>query len=275
MVPGIKFDPQTDPNVTGPQHLALAERILSDPNNVSGQFFAWFHFMDPHDVYMLHQEVEPWGSSGRDRYDAEVQFTDIQIGKLLEFVAAQPWASRTAIIVSSDHGEAFGEHGVYRHGFELIQELVRVPWFFSIPNVAPRRIDVPRSHVDMAATILELMGVEQGDKPVRGQSLVAEIMGRETPQPRDIVVDLPRTSDNDRRRALISGHHKIIGYADDAYFRLYDLDADPGEQHDLRKSEPETFARLAQQYREVSKGIHEEKPYACRALKGAPEGRDF
>lgn len=275
MVPGVKFDPQTDPNVTGPKHEALAEKLLSDPKNTSGQFFAWFHFMDPHDVYMTHKEVAPWGSTGRDRYDGEVTYTDMQIDRLMQFVASQPWASKTAVIVSSDHGEAFGEHGVYRHGFEVFQELVRVPWFMVIPGVQPRRIDVPRGHIDMAPTIMELMGVPQGEPAMRGKSLVAEMLGKEAPEPRDVIVDLPRTSDNDRRRALITGQYKLVGFADDSYFRLYDLQADPKEEHDLRKKEPETYARLVDRYKQMSKTIKEVHPFACRSLKGSPEGRDY
>jgi choline-sulfatase len=275
MVPGIKFDPQTDPNVTGPKHEAIAERILSDPKNTSGQFFAWFHFMDPHDVYVVHPEIPSWGKGGRDRYDGEVQFTDLQIGKLLKFVESQPWASRTAIIVSADHGEGFGEHGVYRHGFELFQELIRVPWFFVIPGVAPQRIAQPRSHIDLAPTIMELMGVAQGEPAMRGGSLVGELLGKHPAREKDVIVDLPRTSDNDRRRALISGKYKLIGYADDTYFRLYDLEADAKEEHDLRKTDPGAYGRMVERYRELSRGIKEVRPYACRALKGAPEGRDY
>jgi len=219
--------------------------------------------------------VTPWGSTGRDRYDGEVQFTDLQIKKLLDFVARQSWSSRTAVIVSADHGEAFGEHQVYRHGFELFQELVRVPWFFTIPGVQPRRISTPRSHIDMAPTILELMGVAQGEPAMRGKSLVGEMLGKESPEARDVIVDLPRTSDNDRRRALISGDYKLVGYGDDAYFRLYDLRADPKEEHDLRKKDPEAIRRLVDRYKQTSRTIKEVKPYACRSLKGSPEGRDY
>ncbi len=274
MVPGVKFDPQTDPNVTGPKHEEIAERLLGDPANTSGQFFAWFHFMDPHDVYVAHKEVPSYGHEARDRYDGEVQFTDTQLGKLLDFVARQPWASRTAIVVSADHGEGFGEHGVFRHGFEVYQELVRVPWFFVVPGIAPRRIDKPRGHIDMAPTILELMGVAQGDAPLRGRSLVGEMLGRDPAEARDVIVDLPRTSDNDRRRALISGDHKLISFGDDAYFRLYDLKEDPGERNDLRKKDTQTLSRMVERYREHARTIREVKPYACRKLKGAPEGRD-
>jgi choline-sulfatase len=56
-----------------------------------------------------------------------VRWTDDQMKRLLDFVEAQPWGKKTAIIVTSDHGEAFGEHGMYGHGFEVWEEIVRVP----------------------------------------------------------------------------------------------------------------------------------------------------
>src|SRR5262249_55117430 len=100
----------------------------------------------------------PYGKSGRDKYDAEVTFVDQHVGKLLSFVDEQPWAKDTVVIISSDHGEAFGEHKMYRHGFEIYEMLVRVPLMVRAPGMTPRRIDVPRSAIDLAPTILELTG---------------------------------------------------------------------------------------------------------------------
>ena len=63
---------------------------------------------------------------------------------------AQPWAKRTVIVVTADHGEAFGEHGITRHAHEVWEELVHVPLFFYVPGVAPRRVNAYRSAVDLA-----------------------------------------------------------------------------------------------------------------------------
>ena len=113
-VPNLKWNNTTDENITSP---ALeghrAEKLLSEPRTSEGRFFAWFHFLDPHDQYLPHAGIGPYGNTPRDRYDAEVTFTDVYIGKLLDFVAAQPWGARTAIVVTADHGEAFGEHHQY------------------------------------------------------------------------------------------------------------------------------------------------------------------
>ncbi len=274
VVPNLKWDSTTDPNITSPRQEALAEDILKDPKNTGGRFFAWFHFMDPHDQYMHHPECHDWGKHGRDIYDCEVEFTDAWVGKLVDFIQSQPWGPHTAIVITADHGEAFGEHDFYRHGFELYQVLIRVPWFFLIPGLPPRHIDVNRSHLDLAPTVLDLLGVK-ADPPLRGQSLVDELSGSAQPQERDIVVDLPRTSDNDRRRALISGHFKVIAFGDDSYYQVYDLQADPGETQDLVKSNKEEARQWIARYKEVSKTIKDVHPYACRTLKGAPEGRDY
>ncbi len=272
IVPNIVFKNDTDPNVTSPQHEAIAERLLSDPALESAKFFAWFHFLDPHDMYVSHEAdgIPPYGPKPRDKYDAEVTFTDRYLGKLLDFIAAKPWGSRTAIIVTADHGEAFGEHGMHAHGFEVWENLVRVPMFLVVPGATPKRIDVPRSTLDLAPTILELMGVSAETKAdggetleLEGRSLVAEIAGTETPAERDVIVDLPMTSDNDKRRALVHGTQKIIAYGKEEVLRLYDLAADPEEKSPITKGE--AFDEMARRYRERAKGIKEVAPYACGA----------
>ena len=273
LVPGLKWNATTDENITGPAHEKIAERMLADPAHATGRFFAWFHFLDPHDQYMRHPDIKPLGRKARDLYDGEVTFTDRYIGQLLEFVAKQPWADRTAIILSADHGEAFGEHGAFRHAFELWQPLVRVPLMIYVPGVQARRIDLNRSAIDLAPTILELMGVSCDEQA--GVSLVPELYQKQAPEPRDVIVDLPRTSNSDRRRAIIHDHYKIIAYGDDTYYQVFDLDADPGEMKSLEKSDRPKYDEMVALYKRKRKDIKDIGPYACRTLKGAPVGRAY
>ena len=263
IVPGIVFKNETDPNVTGPQHEAIAERLLSDPDLANKRFFAWFHFLDPHDQYVAHDQdgIPAFGKTLRDRYDAEVLFTDRQIGKLLDFVDKQPWGKRTAIIVTSDHGEAFGEHNQFAHGFELWENLVRIPMFFVVPGAEPRHVETPRSAIDLAPTICELLGVTP-DAGFEGKSLVPELFGKAA-EPRDVVLDLPMTSDNDKRRAIVRGDKKVIAFGKEEALRLFDLAADPAEKSPV-SSGPE-LTELAAAYRQLAKGIKEVTPYACGA----------
>ncbi len=261
IVPGIIFKNTTDPNVTSPKHEAMAEEMLSDPRLDTERFFAWFHFLDPHDEYISHEKdgIPPYGKTLRDRYDAEVTFTDQYVGKLLDFIAARPWGKRTVIIVTADHGEAFGEHNQFNHGFEVWENLVRVPMFLVVPGAAPRRIDTPRSAIDLAPTILELLGVPV-DPGFEGKSLVDEIYGA-APPPRDVVVDLPMTSDNDKRRAIVHDKLKIVAFGKDEALRLFDLEADPGEKSPITRGAP--FEEMAKRYRDHAKTVKEVPPTSC------------
>jgi membrane-anchored protein YejM (alkaline phosphatase superfamily) len=273
LVPGLKWNSQTDENVTSPRSEKLAEKLLNDPALTGGRFFAWFHFLDPHDEYKRHPEVASYGRRARDLYDGEITYTDRYIGKLLEFIAQKPWAAHTAIIISGDHGEAFGEHRCWRHGFEIWQPLVRVPWIFLVPGVRARTIDLNRSHIDMAPTILDLMGVPRDG--LAGTSLVPELYETAPLQARDVIVDLPRTSNNDRRRALVHEHYKLIAFGDDVRFQLFDLDADPEEAHSLDKIDRAKLAELVGLYKAKQQGLRDIGPYACRTLQGAPPGRSY
>jgi arylsulfatase A-like enzyme len=261
IVPGIIFKNETDPNVTSPQHEAMAEKILDDPRLETERFFAWFHFLDPHDQYISHEKdgIPPYGKTLRDRYDAEVTFTDRYLAKLLDFIDTKSWSKRTAIIVTADHGEAFGEHNMYSHGFELWENLVRVPMFVVVPGAAPRRIDTPRSAIDLAPTIAELLGVPGGPS-FEGKSLVSEIRGAAA-EPRDVVIDLPMTSDNDKRRAIVRDKLKIVAYGKDEALRLYDLEADPDEKAPITRGE--AFDTMAKRYREFAKTVKEVAPTSC------------
>ncbi|MGO9712186.1 MAG: sulfatase [Polyangiaceae bacterium] len=260
VVPDITFKNTTDENVTSPQQEALAEKLLSE-KECDGRFFAWFHFMDPHDQYKSHEpEIPAWGKSIRDRYDGEVTFTDKYVGRLLDFIAARPWGARTAIIVSADHGEAFGEHGQYSHGFELWDNLVRVPLFVLVPGAKPRHVDAPTSAIDLAPTIVDLFGLPR-EPGFEGESLVPEIYGA-PPNERDVVLDLPATSDSDRRRAIVHGHEKLIAFGEDQMYELFDLDADPTEEHPITKGDE--FHDMVLRYRAFEKNVKDVPPYGCR-----------
>jgi choline-sulfatase len=204
MVPNLLWGKAADTQVTGELHTREIIKTLRGELSADRRWFAWAHYMDPHQLYQKHEGAPDFGDSDRGRYDGEVWYADRAIGELLAFVQSQPWGEHTAIMVTSDHGEAFGEHGMGGHAFELWESLVRVPWFVRLPGVAPRRLDTARSHIDLAPTVLELMDVPR-PAWLRGTSLVAELHGA-PPTPRTILCDLPEDSNSERRRAVIEGN---------------------------------------------------------------------
>ncbi|HEX2879117.1 MAG TPA: sulfatase-like hydrolase/transferase, partial [Polyangiaceae bacterium] len=160
------------------------------------------------------------------------------LGRLLDFVQQGSLKDKTAIIISSDHGEAFGEHGLYRHGFEVWEELIRVPLIVHVPGIAPKRETARRSLIDLAPTILDLLGVEHpvagAADAFSGYSLLPDLVrpaGQPSPA-RPIFADLCAGPFNDERQALIEDDVKIIT-AMGRPVGIYDLAKDPGEKENL------------------------------------------
>jgi arylsulfatase A-like enzyme len=210
---------------------------------------------------MRHEGID-WGKSARDRYDGEVTFTDRYVGKLLDFIGGRVWAARTVIIITSDHGEEFGEHNMTRHGFEIWETLVHVPLMVVAPGAPPRRIERPESDIDLAPTILDFFAIPP-DPSFEGKSLAGEVYGSAADgrDGRDVIVDLPATSDNGKRRALVHGSEKLICFDDDSYCKLYDVSKDPLEREAVTKGDE--YKDMKARYRALLKTIKEVRPYAC------------
>jgi arylsulfatase A-like enzyme len=234
-----------DTSVTSRELADAALRQLKKASNTSGRFFAWYHFFDPHAQYMPHEGAPDFREPGRGgisatraAYDAEVWFTDKHIGRILDYVASQPWGERTAIVVTADHGEAFAEHGMSWHGVDIWESLVRVPLVVYVPGTKPQHITVKRSHIDLVPTILELFGIASpGPTAVSGQSLLDDVL-RENGEPlveRDVVFDMPAGPYTAMRKGIITGSTpgmKLISSGGGQY-QLFDLARDPGELEDL------------------------------------------
>ncbi len=257
LVDGITFDYNKDPYITSHKLAPLAMDQLSAPESKTGRFFAYYHFMDPHDVYQPHAESPKFGKRGRDLYDEEIFYTDLWVQKLLDFVDKQSWGANTAIIISSDHGEAFGEHNLYRHAFELYDVLVHVPLMFVVPGAQAREVPAWRSQIDLVPTVYDLMGVPIPEE-LPGKSLVPEILGEDMP-PRPVICDLPADSYNERRRAVIENGWKVIAFGNDVRFEVYNLLEDPTESKNLmRNKDPQALAMVAR-YKEVSRTVRDVK----------------
>ena len=220
--------------------------LLRDPEITKGRFFLWVHFLDPHKQYVEHPGYSTFGSASRDLYDGEIAFTDAHLGRVLQALDASPLAARTVVVLTGDHGEAFGEHGAYFHGGEVWDEIVRVPLLVRMPGATPRHVARRVSHIDLAPTVLDLAGVAP-DGDARGQSLAAELFGANLPD-RPILIDQPRNPYYRPKRAFIDGNMKLHHLIDSNTFRLYDLDNDPNEIHDLAVDDGPVLKKMRRAY---------------------------
>jgi|GEM_PF-237350 len=236
-----------------------ADRVidqLRNPENTSKQFYLWAHFTDPHAEYVRHEGFD-FGNDAKGRYLGEVAFVDAQIGRILDAIGKSPFAQRTAVIVTSDHGEAFGEHGMFRHGFELWEPLIRVPFVFSVPGVQPHTITIRRSIMDLVPTILDLMGAPAATGRdtdfMSGRSLVAELVFPDEARARPVLVDMAAGPNNAERQAFIENDLKLIA-SNGRPLGLYDLAVDPDEKHDLL-DQPERRATILANYKAYRRGL--------------------
>ncbi|MCS6915189.1 MAG: sulfatase-like hydrolase/transferase [Myxococcales bacterium] len=218
-------------------------------------FALWTHLFDPHSTYMDHPEF-PAGKGFRHlaaRYDAEVAFTDLHVGRILAALQETDLAEHTAVVVFSDHGESLGEHRLggeplYFHGESLYEEVLRVPLVFYLPGVAPREVPDRVMLLDLAPTVLALAGIP-APPSFRGRSLVPALAGQPLPPGPAYAEMLPHAGWQKNERALVVGNWKLYARFTDNLMELYDLAADPTEQHNLAHRRPD---RLRDMKRELS-----------------------
>ncbi len=237
---------------------ALAE--IAKPELLQQPFFMWIHYVDPHSEYVPHEGFD-FGSSSRQRYDGEVAFVDHHVGRVLDALEKTLFYDRTVVIITSDHGEAFAEHGMIRHGFELWEELVHVPLIVRVPGVAGKRVHARRSAIDLAPTILDLCGVPppapSASDFLSGSSLVPDLLlpsGVEPPA-RPVFIDMAAGPNNQDRQALIDGDEKLVA-SGGRPLSLYDLDADPGETKDLL-DDPAKAEPIVAKFKAFRRTLHE------------------
>lgn len=231
-----------DRSVTSPGISDAVLAKLAEQGPDSPPLFLWAHYTDPHAEYMAHAEFK-FGKGSRAAYDGEVAFVDHHLGRVFEALRSGPLWSNTAVIITSDHGEAFGEHGLIRHGFELWEELVRVPMIVRVPGLPAHRVQARRSTIDLVPTILDLMRIPLpdpgGSDALSGTSLLVDLAmpPGHVPSQRPVFVDMAEGPHNAERRAFIDGDLKLV-VSGGRPLSLYDLASDPGEKHDLSKDKP-------------------------------------
>lgn len=209
------------------------------------KWFMWAHYIDPHGRYVAHPNVVDYGSAETDLYDAELRWTDQELGRLFDELRRLPSHENTIIILTSDHGDSMAEHGIPlgTHGTALFREMLHVPLIFYIPNNVPRTIGGAVTPLDIVPTVTALCGIDVKDLAFEGRSLVPQLFaGRED---KDRIV-FAETNAPKHQRAAISEHWKLIYHLTNNVYELYDLTKDPWEHDNLAPKAPPALSTMRQ-----------------------------
>jgi arylsulfatase A-like enzyme len=214
-----------------------------------------------------------------DAYDNCLASIDDRLGELLSELGRRGVLDRTIVVVTADHGEGFGEHGLFDHGESLYRPEVRVPLLISLPSgqAAGRVVDRFVSLRDIPATIADLVG-SRGEPPFPGRSLAR--MWRDLPsgsgsaEPYELVLSelqSPNPIDPNHGRSpakqgplisLAEGEFVYIRNEHDGREELFNEREDPGELIDRSKSGSQATAivRFRDLWKRVRSGSGNVRP---------------
>jgi len=226
------------------------------------RYFLYTHFLEPHSPYEPPEPFRGWfagppGSADVDGsletlkamdrgqlectpervdqvealYQGNLMYGDLQLAKLLASLRREGLLERTLIIVTSDHGEAFNEHGRMLHNSTVFQEMIHIPLVLSFPKdgPAPRRYHQPVETVDLTALLQDLFLPREwaGELAPEGTSFLPPLVGV-PPAWKDLGLALGTHGES---FSLTSGRFKLI--LEENGLHLYNLDLDPGERSAL------------------------------------------
>jgi arylsulfatase A-like enzyme len=205
-------------------------------HHAAERWFLWVHYYDPHYAYEPHPEIPAFGADRVALYDGELAYTDLHIGRLLDELRARGLYDKTVIVVTGDHGEGFGEHGVELHGYHLYAPQTKVPLLIRVPGLAPRRAVTPAGHADILPTLVDLAG-GAATPEMMGRSLVDVLAGADPP--RTVFQQLSYEGNHEMRGGVSARCHVIYNVSPDTSWEVYRVDRDPLETRDLAGDDDE------------------------------------
>ncbi len=193
------------------------------------------------------QAVRGWGweqwARGIAAYLGFVAFADACHGVVLDALARSGRARDTLVMMTGDHGEMLGAHGLYQKGV-LYDRACRLPLMMRGPGIAPGRRTQLASHVDLAPTVLDLLGIPPLAR-AQGKSLAPMLRDPDAPGPEFTFIEFNGHIDGGYHvRGVVTERHKYVHYHEEPERdQLFDLAADPDELHNLASNAAHTGVR--------------------------------
>ena len=228
--------------------------------------FAYVHTLEVHEYYkpLFQNQVR----KGMTPYDIAVNDADTKLGELIEQLRSRGRLSHLLLVVLSDHGESFGDHGLQGHGSGLFQSQLHVPLVFWGPDLVSRReIDQPVGLPDVAPTLLDLAALP-GLPEASGRSVASYLSGNAEPVHDYVAAAFLRfiwNPDAPRQYALVTGQWWKVLRSEDAFELQFDLTTDPQEVRPIERNDPRLSALIKDWMRQ-----QDAQAEAFRARHGSP-----
>lgn len=216
---------------------------LLDKQDPAKPHFTWVHYFDCHRPRRRHPEHN-FGRNAAGAFDSNVAFVDEHLGRLFDHLRESGALDRTIVFVIADHGEAFMEHGAQDHSNKPYNNNTLVPLIVHVPGTAPARVFEPCGLIDVGPTALAFVG-SASPAFYRGIDLVGALRSGGLPV-RQIVSETPRNliESSFYTWALVDWPYKILWDVRSNTTEIYDLESDPGEQHNLVDRDPALAGRM-------------------------------
>ena len=197
----------------------------------------------------------------KDYYDGSIRYADDEIGRLVAAAGRASGKRDLVVVVTSDHGDEFFEHGSFHHENLLIEELIRVPLVFWSTSGFARGTEVASlaRHVDLLPTLSELIGAET-PREAAGRSLVPMLRGEKD------TVTTESYAEGDYCASLNRGDWKMVMVDSTGSFHLYNLAVDPGEKEDFALKAPDVYLEMKARLSEFA-----DRAKAAREAAGTAE----
>lgn len=215
------LDPETTRVHSPPAKEVVDATIARLEHQGDGPLFLFIHLLDTH---------SPYGTgAGKpfQRYIRQIGVVSHEIARVLRTVEQKGLTDRTTVVVASDHGEAFGEHGTTSHSVSLYEELIHIPLMIRTPGAKAREVSTPISLMDIGPTVLDLMGVPTPGTYM-GQTLAPLLRGEAPDLTRPIVAE-----GRLKKAIIFSDKLKVIRDPRKSTIEIYDLEKDPKESKNL------------------------------------------
>jgi arylsulfatase A-like enzyme/Flp pilus assembly protein TadD len=225
---------------SGPETVSAARQWIESAGDA--RWFCWVHLYEPHFPYAPPPHIA--ARFPGDAYRGEVAAADAALAPLLGPVLDAGPDGRTLVVLTSDHGEALGDHGEATHGVFAYEAVLKVPLVIYQPRLfTAAAVNRAVGHVDLLPTILDALAIPLPE-PLGGQSLLPALAGVPETEPPVTYFEALSPWLNRRWAPLHGVARGRLKYIDLPIPELYDLEADPGEVRNLAGTRARDVAEM-------------------------------